>query len=175
MFMRTARLTLRPGWIEDAPELFRAIAYEAVISQLDGVPWPYRIDDAREYLTRSRKADEPGLLILTHRHGTTRLIGQIEIHREDNGDHALGYWLTPDAWGQGYAAEAGRAMIANARDTLRLKRLTGRHFVDNPASGRVLRKLGFRPTGEVVTRNGEAPSVQLTLDLANPVPEAKAA
>ena len=52
--------------------------------------------------------------------------------------HELGYWLTPDAWGRGYATEAGEAVLAMARHALGLQRLDARHFVDNPASGRVL-------------------------------------
>ena len=62
-------------------------------------------------------------------------------------------------------------MIANARETLRLPRLVAGHFTDNPASGRVLRKLGFRPTGATVPRHsagrgGEAPCRVFTLELA---------
>ena len=53
--------------------------------------------------------------------------------------------------GKGFATEAGRALIEIAR-TLKLPRLEGSHFVDNPASGRVLEKLGFVPTGLSATR-----------------------
>jgi RimJ/RimL family protein N-acetyltransferase len=49
-------------------------------------------------------------------------------------------------------------------------RLVASHFVDNPASGRVLRKLGFQPTGKVRLRHScgrgeEAPAVEYTRDL----------
>ena len=89
-----------------------------------------------------------------------------------DGGHEFGYWLTPDAWGRGYATEAGRAMVSAARYTLGLRRLKAGHFVDNPASGRVLTKLGFRPTGsvtprEALARGGEAPCVDFTLELAD--------
>ncbi|BCA63969.1 GNAT family acetyltransferase [Sphingomonas sp. HMP9] len=57
-----------------------------------------------------------------------------------------------------------------ARHALGLRRLDAFHFVDNPASGRVLAKLGFRPTGRVEPRTsrgrgGEAPAVMFELDL----------
>lgn len=62
-------------------------------------------------------------------------------------------------------------MIAIARHALGLRRLEAFHFVDNPASGRVLAKLGFRPTGRVEPRasrgrGGEAQAVlfELVLD-----------
>ncbi|HET9336851.1 MAG TPA: GNAT family N-acetyltransferase, partial [Sphingomicrobium sp.] len=49
-------------------------------------------------------------------------------------------------WGKGFATEAGRALIDIAK-ALKLPRLEASHFLDNPASGRVLEKLGFKPTG----------------------------
>src|SRR5690606_6266556 len=60
----------------------------------------------------------------------------------------MGYWIARAHWGHGYASEAGRAVIDVAR-ALGHKRLTAGHYVDNPASARVLRKIGFRETGEV--------------------------
>jgi hypothetical protein len=52
-----------------------------------------------------------------------------------------------------------------ARDTLRLPRLRSAWFHDNPASGRVLAKLGFRPTGQIVPRRsvGRGESVPAVL------------
>jgi len=169
MFARTPRLTLRPGWPEDAPALARAIGHETVVTKLSRVPWPYTVDDAHDWLSRPRPADDLFCLIMLHQGGATRLIGGIGLHAEENG-HELGYWLTPDAWGLGYATEAGRAIVENARHTLRLKRLQARHYADNPASARVLRKLGFRPTGRVsplpCLASGDArPSVEMGRDL----------
>jgi hypothetical protein len=51
MFIRTERLFLRPGWIEDAPELARAIGDESIVRNLARVPWPYHMDHARQWLT----------------------------------------------------------------------------------------------------------------------------
>lgn len=148
MFALTPRLTLRPGWPEDAPELARAIGHADVVTKLARVPWPYGHQDARSFLSQSHPGDQPAFVITT-RGGEPRLIGGIGLHR-DGCAHELGYWFTPDAWGRGYATEAGGAVVAIARDGLRLPRLTARYMVDNPQSGRVLAKLGFRPTGRVV-------------------------
>lgn len=170
MFARTERLTLRPGWIEDAPEVARAIGHWQVVSKLSSAPWPYTLGDAEAFLAGQRDADRPTLFIHAHESGAPRLVGGIGIHRDDKGDDELGYWLTPDAWGRGYATEAGRAVVRMARESLRLRRLVAGHFIDNPASGRVLRKLGFRATGRVVPRHSRAlghaaPSASFELDL----------
>lgn len=153
MFARTQRLMLRPGWIEDAPELARAIGHHEVTRNLSRAPWPYAVSDAEEFLTRlAAPRDLPVFLICAIEGGMSRLVGCIGLDRMDTNSVELGYWITPDAWGRGYATEAGRAVVDIAR-TLRVPHLTASHFADNPASGRVLRKLGFRPTGRVVARH----------------------
>lgn len=170
MFVRTQRLTLRPGWAEDAPELARAIGHEAVVRNLAMLPWPYPIEAAETFLGHFDDPAEPRFLVFEHLEGATRLIGCIDITARRGEAHELGYWLTPDAWGRGYATEAGRAVLGAAR-ARGIRRVTAGHFLDNPASGRVLRKLGFRPTGRVTSvysrgRGAVAPSARFELDLA---------
>ncbi|MFN3945969.1 MAG: GNAT family N-acetyltransferase [Allosphingosinicella sp.] len=153
MFARTDRLLLRPGWAEDAPALARAIADETIVRNLASAPWPYRLADAEAFVAE-RPVDpvNSSLLILRRTARAPELVGVIGLARMANGEVDLGYWIARAHWGRGYATEAGSAVIAMARDGLRLERLTAGHFLDNPASGRVLEKLGFRATGEVVRR-----------------------
>lgn len=170
MFVLTPRLVLRPAWPEEAEPLRAAIAHEAVAMKLSRLPWPYTLDDARWWLDQPRGETEPRFQIY-ERAGGFRLIGGIGIDlASPHGGPELGYWLTPDAWGHGYCTEAGRAVLAAARDTLRLERLVSGHWVDNPASGRVLAKLGFVPTGQVERRHclaqgREVDCATYTLDL----------
>jgi RimJ/RimL family protein N-acetyltransferase len=152
MFARTERLTLRPGWPEDAAAIADAIGHEAVVRMLAQVPWPYAACHAEAFLARPRALPELFFLILAHEVPAPRIIGGIGLHGDGEGGHELGYWLSPGAWGHGYATEAGRAVIDIARVGLGLKRLSSGHFADNPASGKVLRKLGFRPTGRSIQR-----------------------
>ncbi|MFV0624751.1 GNAT family N-acetyltransferase [Sphingomonas sp. ac-8] len=147
MFARTERLTLRPGWAEDAPELVRALGHESVVRNTSRLPWPYALGDAEAFLQTPHSAHAPSLLVFAHDQGRVRLIGGAGLYARDDGPHELGYWITPDAQGRGYATEAARAVLGMA-DALHRPAVFARHFADNPASGRVLRKLGFVPTGE---------------------------
>ncbi len=151
MFIRTENLLLRPGWVDDAPALTEAFAREDVVMTLAKAPWPYRLDDAVDYLSRERSSHEADLLIFLRPArgvgGTPRLIGGVGIADRD-GASELGYWIVPSLWGRGYATEAARAVVAAARHSLRIDRLVSGHFIDNPASGAVLLKLGFVATGE---------------------------
>lgn len=150
MFVRTPRLTLRPGWPEDAADLARAIGHEAVVRNLAFPPWPYPIEAAESFLAGFGDPIEPKFLIFEHQGGSVALIGVMAIGPYKDEPHELGYWLTPAAWGKGYATEAGRAVLHAAR-ARGIRRVSAGHFIDNPASGRVLRKLGFRPTGRIET------------------------
>ncbi|MEA3048514.1 MAG: hypothetical protein QOG84_350 [Sphingomonadales bacterium] len=180
MFARTDRLLLRPGWIEDAPALFAAIAEEAVVRNLATAPWPYTLDHARAFLATQRRWDEPSLLIFLRTGTAPRLIGTIGLARRRSGERDLGYWIARRHWNRGYATEAGEAVVSAARESLRVPRLAAGHFVDNPASGRVLEKLGFRPTGIVAERysagrRGSASCRELTLPLVGEAESAMAA
>ncbi|RJF85983.1 GNAT family N-acetyltransferase [Sphingomonas cavernae] len=155
MFVRTERLLLRPGWVEDAPALARAIGEEAIVRNLATAPWPYDVAKARAFLSQERDARLPSFLIFARTHGAPRLVGGCGLgHTPDGKAVELGYWIGRPHWGLGYATEAGRALVELAH-ALGIRTLTAGHFVDNPASGRVLRKLGFRPTGRVVPRGSE--------------------
>ena len=184
MFIRTERLLLRPGWIQDAPALASAIGDEAILTKLAQVPSPYRVSDAEWFLSQPHQRPDVPLLIFQRTHGNPRLIGGTGLHNQ-GGEAEIGYWLARDVWGLGYATEAARAVINMARHSLRLPRLVSGHFIDNPASGKVLTKLGFRPTGQIVARESKArgtsvPCVLYDLDLsegdaADPMPHAMAA
>ncbi|MGN5374478.1 GNAT family N-acetyltransferase [Sphingomonas hankookensis] len=170
MFARTERLTLRPGWTEDAPALLAAIGHEAVVRNLSRAPWPYTLTDAEGSIERGHATPGPSFLIFAHEGGRCALIGGIGIGPFRDHAHHLGYWLTPAAWGRGYAVEAARALLDLAR-TLGVRQVAAGHFIDNPASGNVLRKLGFTATGEVLSvfsagRNATVDSVEYAIDLS---------
>jgi len=171
MFARTERLLLRPGWREDAPALFRAIADEGIVRNLAQAPWPYGPGDAETFLMRERRPHEPTCLIFLRGDGAPVLVGAVGLGRASDGELELGYWIARPWWRRGIATEAGAALIANARDSLRVPRLIAGHFTDNPASGRVLQKLGFRSTGVTrgrysAGRDAIAPCREFALELA---------
>jgi RimJ/RimL family protein N-acetyltransferase len=172
MFARTRRLLLRPGFPEDAPALAAAIAHQAIVRNLATAPWPYSLRDAEAFLAARRDPVLPSLLITERTDGAPRLVGGCGLGRRSSGAVELGYWIARRHWGRGIATEACMALIDIAR-ALRLPSLEGSHFLDNPASGRVLEKLGFEPTGIVAprpscARGEDAPArfyrLQLTAD-----------
>lgn len=151
MFARTDRLLLRPGWAEDAPALAEAIGDERIVRNLATAPWPYRLRDAEAFLAQPRDPLLPTLLVFERTAGPPRLVGSCGLGRRQSGAVELGYWVARPHWGRGYATEACTALVDIAR-SLGLAQLEGSHFIDNPASGRVLEKLGFEPLGITAPR-----------------------
>jgi RimJ/RimL family protein N-acetyltransferase len=151
MFARTSRLLLRPGFPEDAPALAAAIADEAVVRNLATAPWPYSMRDAEAFLARPRDPILPSLLVFERGDGPPRLVGSCGLGRRASGAVEMGYWIGRPSWGRGFATEACTALVDIAR-TLGLASLEASHFIDNPASARVLEKLGFVPLGIVAPR-----------------------
>ena len=149
MFHCTQRLLLRPAWPEDWQAVHAGIADEGVVRNLARAPWPYRADDARSFVELPEDPRFPRFLITRARDAA--LVGCIGIDAHE-GEVEMGYWIARQHWGRGYATEAGRAVIEIAR-MLGHKRLVAGHFLDNPASGRVLARLGFEPTGIVRPRH----------------------
>ncbi|HVF83594.1 MAG TPA: GNAT family N-acetyltransferase [Sphingomicrobium sp.] len=151
MFARTDRLLLRPGWAEDAPALAAAMTDEQIVRNLATAPWPYGLKEAEAFLAAPRDPVLPSFLLFARTAGAPELVGSCGFARRPTGAVELGYWIARSHWSKGYATEAGHQLVEIAR-TLGLAQLEAGHFIDNPASGRVLEKLGFIPTGLTAPR-----------------------
>lgn len=168
MFHRTQRLLLRPAWPEDWEALFAGISDEGVVRNLARAPWPYRPDDAREFVGRGQDPRYPAFLLTRPGMAGSQVVGCAGLGCLD-GEAELGYWIARPFWGQGFATEGARGVLEVAR-LLGHRRIVGGHYLDNPASGAVLRKLGFRRSGHVrprecLARGVAVPCAEYALDL----------
>lgn len=169
MFVRTERLFLRPGWPEDLNDLLEAFKDEAIQRNAPHAsPLPRTREDAREYLSRPRDRHMPNFFMYLRGTRGAKLVGCIgfEPYRDEV---ELRYWIAPAHRGRGYALEAVRAVIEQAR-TLGHRRLVAKHFVDNEASIRVLEAAGFQNAGSErlrfsAGRGGEALARLYVVDL----------
>jgi len=78
------------------------------------------------------------------------LIGCVGYRAHDKAHAEMGYWIGKPYWGLGYATEAARAIILHAFQKEAFGYLTVGHFRENPASARVIAKLGFERSGELL-------------------------
>ncbi len=142
----TRRLTLRLVHESDVDALMAGIGDPAVSRMLARVPFPYYASDAEAFIALARRRAQAGRslnLAITH---DGRLIGGIGINNMPF-DCEIGYWIGRRWWGQGFATEAAAAVLAFGFDVLGLRLIRSGVFVDNHASLRVQRKLGFTVIG----------------------------
>lgn len=160
----TKRLRLRGLRIADARRVAQLCGDPAVARMILRAPLPYLPVAAEGWIMTlaARKPLGEEFVYGIERVSSGELIGCIGAHRAPGVGHQapeealahlapgacfeVGYWFGRPYWGAGYATEALKAFVAHARS---LGRLEAGHFVDNPASGRVLEKAGFAYTGEV--------------------------
>jgi ribosomal-protein-alanine N-acetyltransferase len=148
--LRTARLVLRPFLESDAAEVRRLAGDREVAANTLTVPHPYPEGAAEAWIATHAAGwagQERVTFAITARDGET-LIGAIGLDlamHDRRGE--LGYWVGRPWWNLGYATEAGRAMLDFGFGMLGLHRIMARHFTRNPASGRVLQKLGMEREG----------------------------
>ncbi len=170
MFHRSERLFLRPAWPEDWEALLGGISDEGIVRHLATAPWPYTAHHARDFLSWPQDPRFPRFLLTLPAGDTSHLVGMCSLLPREDGELHIGYWIARPYWGQGFATEAARAVVEVGR-MLGHKHISAAHHVDNPASGKVLRKAGFRPTGRVATtycmaRDANVESVFYERDLA---------
>jgi RimJ/RimL family protein N-acetyltransferase/ubiquinone/menaquinone biosynthesis C-methylase UbiE len=100
-----------------------------------------------EVIVSQREAPRRRYELAVVRRADGRLLGSVDLTPDEPGVADLGYLLGREAWGQGYATEAARTMVAAGFDQLGLHRIFATCDVNHTASARVLEKAGLRRDG----------------------------
>ncbi len=149
VIIRTERLLLRAPVISDAARV-SLLAGDFEVASLTGtIPHPYSEEMAADWI-RSHQDGEEGVAFAIDLGGD--LIGCVGYRAYDEVHAEMGYWLGKPYWGFGFATEAARALIRHVFQTEGFDYLTCGHFRENPASARVIAKLGFEPSGRGASR-----------------------
>ena len=147
--IRTQRLRLRPVTPQDSGPLTQAVNDPRIYLMLASVPPAQTKPQTLAWIATHDLArlDNTGhFYAVTTTEGA--LCGVISATRAACEDpFEIGYWLMPDYWGKGLCTEAGAGLVHWLETTRGARVLVAGHFADNPASGRILSKLGFLPCG----------------------------
>ena len=141
--LETERLILRPLTVADAAAVFQWAGDPLVTRYM--VYNTYSSPEDVEGWLRSLETQEDGFEFGFVRKSDSALIGSGGIGPDTarEGFWGFGYNLRRDCWGQGYATEAARAMIAFAREEFGATQFAASHVEANRASGRVMEKCGL--------------------------------
>ena len=158
--LQSTRLLLRPLCLHDAPVVQSLAGDAAVADTTLRIPHPYPDGAAEAWIASLSPEWESGAgatFAITDRE-VGSLIGVAGLTISEQRINAeLGYWIGHPYWNRGYATEAAQALVDWSMIALRLGRIEARYFVRNPASGRVLQKLGMAHDGGVnksIEKNG---------------------
>ncbi len=148
--IESARLVLRPMVESDAPDLARLAGAKEVARTTLRIPHPYEEPAARDYITRVRGMweNDSAMVFAIVERMSNRFTGAVGLvltpeHRRAE----MGYWIGVPYWGNGYASEAAARVLRFAFEDLNLERVTACAFASNPASCRVLEKVGMTREG----------------------------
>jgi len=148
--LETVRLVLRPFTVADAPDVQRLAGEREVASTTLNIPHPYEAGMAEQWINTHHEVYErgEGVNFALVRRADHTLIGAIGLRLQPPHARAeLGYWLGVPFWRQGYCTEAAQAVVRYGFEVLRLHRIYATHVTRNPASGRVMQKLGMTYEG----------------------------
>jgi len=149
--LETDRLRLRPLSLDDVSDVQRIAGRRELADTTISIPHPLSEGQAREWISRQAEtvALGKGMCFGAELKTNRLLIGAAglrdidEVHRQAE----LGFWVAVEWWGRGFGTEMGLAVVAYAFRQLDLNRVYGHYMVRNPASGRVLEKVGMRQEG----------------------------
>jgi [ribosomal protein S5]-alanine N-acetyltransferase len=147
--LRTKRLRLRPFDMSDALVVQLLAGDKDVAHNTRLIPHPYPDGLAAVWISSLPDLYEQGRGVsfaVTLPAGD--LIGSIGLSLYPVDNHAeLGYWVGRPYWNQGYCTEAAAAVMKYAFEKLKIERIFAHYLARNPASGRVLTKLGMQQEG----------------------------
>jgi len=148
--IETERLILQPLTSADEAAVVALAGDRRLADTTIAVPHPYTAEHARDWIGGHAEnwAQRKSLALAVcaraggELHGVVALSFALEHHRAE-----LGYWIGVPYWNRGYATEAAHAIVAYAFTALGLQRVHARHLARNPASGRVMQKVGMTREG----------------------------
>jgi ribosomal-protein-alanine N-acetyltransferase len=145
--LHTERLILRPFTNDDAPAVEHlAGAYEVALNTLL-IPHPYPEGAAEEWIAHHDEDFRENRIHHFAIEVDGELIGAIGLVIKSEGIGEIGYWLGVPFWNRGYVSEAAAEVVRYGFEDCGMDRIFACHFKRNPASGRILQKLGMQYEG----------------------------
>ena len=146
--INTGRLILRRMSEEDAPRIYHCIKDPRIHRNVGKIPADQSLERTRERIVENAARFEAGTAFgFAITEDGDHIIGMVGGHFSEYASFDFGYWIAPEAWGKGYATDAANALMEWVIEECGVKAFTAGYIIDNPASGRVLSKLGLMRAG----------------------------
>jgi ribosomal-protein-alanine N-acetyltransferase len=159
--LNTERLTLRAFELSDASEVQRMAGSPQIAATTATIPHPYLDGMAEDWISKHRGWFENGTSVdfAIELKASKKLIGNISLMINKTNHRAeVGYWIGVEFWNHGYCTEAMMEVIKYAFTRPEINKITCRHIMTNPASGKVMLKSGLVQEGYLkqdIFKNGQ--------------------
>ena len=151
--METNRILLR-HWREDDAEALFKYASDPDVGPRAGWPPHKSVEESLEII---RTVFNTNTMWAVELKGTSEPIGcvgylpaSVSNLKIKDDEAEVGYWIAKPYWGKGICTEALRLVIDYCFNVKNFTTLWGDYFPENPASGKVMEKCGFKDTGKEV-------------------------
>ncbi len=147
----TQRLILRPFQLSDAKTVQRLAGHKEITSRTGRIPYPYPDGLAETWIQSQPESFAKGanVVFAMTLKDSGEIVGCMSMEgiskKHQKGE--MGYWVAVDHWDKGYCTEAAQVLVKYAFEQLKLNKITSRHKATNPASGKVMQKLGMTYEG----------------------------
>lgn len=149
--IESSRILLRPWQDSDAEALYK-YASDPIVGERAGWPPHKSVEESLEIIRTVFNTPTTWAIVLKDTGEAIGAMGYmpdcpLNLPARPN-EPLVGYWVGKPYWNQGICTEALQLMLNYIRQETSYTSLISSHFIDNPASGRVVEKCGFLPTGE---------------------------
>jgi len=151
------KVTIRRVRMSDATRM-RELLNDEEISKEITTAYPYSLEQSKKDISHAldnwgKKAYTFAIL------ADGEVVGQIVLENPSRGNKtfALGYFVGSEYQSKGIATQAVKRIVKFGFEELKLKKIWGDNDSDNPASGRVMEKAGFKLEGKLeshIFKNG---------------------
>lgn len=149
--MQTDRIILRPWQKSDAEALYK-YASDKDVGVRAGWPPHKSVEESIEVIRTVFSIPTIWAVVLKETGEPIGCMGYMPEYDLNlparKGEPLVGYWIGKPYWNKGICTEALQLMLDHIRRETSYKSLIASHYIDNPASGRVMEKCGFKATGE---------------------------
>ena len=144
--LTTTRLNLRPYLLADASDVQRLAGDRKVADTTLNIPHPYEDGMAEQWISSLETSwkSRSGITYAITLADSQQLIGTVSLSKINGSEAELGYWIGADFWGNGFCTEASTELLRVCPSKFGIHQVRAVHLARNPASGKVLQKLGFR-------------------------------
>jgi RimJ/RimL family protein N-acetyltransferase len=151
--LETDRLRLRKPSVKDIPNILEHADNPKIAETTLNIPHPYREKDAVFWINMANEGfkDKSGFVFAICQKSTDEFMGGIGLRINQRFNRAeMGFWIGEPFWNKGYTTEAAGEILKLGFEEIGLNKIIASHFVDNPASGQVMKKCGMIKEAEML-------------------------